>query len=227
MQYTLRLSSAFTLRKIVFFLGALLLLGIQSYRTMALEDPVQMLQHVSHGVMSQFKNQANHLKKHPSELYAIVDQAVFPHVDFVEMARWVVGRNAWKDANDRVRQAFIAEFKTLVVRSYAHSLLEYSAYTFEFLPLRTNPQSHKRLEVTSLVKGDGRVLNMEYRLLRDHESWKVYDIIFENVSLVQGYRAQFSEDIQRNGVEAVVQTLRKKNARAYYDDRDTTPEMQS
>ncbi len=213
------------MKTVLFLLGALLLV-VQSYRTMALEDPVQMLQQVSHSVMAQIKDQSHHLKKHPSELYAIVDQAVFPHVDFVEMARWVVGRNAWKDANDSVRQAFISEFKTLVMRSYAHSLLEYADYTFEFLPLRTDPQSHKRLEVTSLVKGDGRVLNMEYRLLRDNESWKVYDIIFENVSLVQGYRAQFAEDIQRNGVEAVVETIRKKNARAHHADTDTNTEMQ-
>lgn len=214
-------------RKFLFFLAALLL-GIQSYRTMALEDPVQMLQNLSQRVMSQIQAQAPHyLKKHPSQLYAIVNQAIFPHIDFLEMARWVVGRNAWKEANESLRQSFIAEFKTLVVRSYAHSLLEYAHYSFEFLPLRTDPQSHKRLEVASLVKGDGHVLHMEYRLLRNHESWKVYDIIFENVSLVQGYRAQFAEDIQKNGVEAVVETLRKKNARAQHAETDINRDMQS
>jgi phospholipid transport system substrate-binding protein len=203
------------IKKTLRFLCALLL-SLHSAQSMALEDPVQMLQQVTHTVMAQINADAAHLKKHSTELYTIVDTTVFPHVDFVEMARWVVGRNAWREANEGVRQSFIKEFKTLVVRSYAHTLLEYVDYTFEFLPLRTNPQTQKRLEVLSKVKGDGRVLNMEYRLVRENEAWKVYDIIFENVSLVQGYRAQFAEDIQRNGVQAVVETLHKKNERAHH-----------
>ncbi|MBP9729659.1 MAG: ABC transporter substrate-binding protein [Gammaproteobacteria bacterium] len=203
------------IKKTVRFLCALLL-SLQSAQSIALEDPVQMLQQVTQTVMTKINADASHLKKHPNELYAIVDTTVFPHVDFVEMARWVVGRNAWRDASESVRQSFIKEFKTLVVRSYAHSLLEYVDYTFEFLPLRTDPQTQKRLEVLSKAKGDGRILNMEYRLVRDNDAWKVYDIIFESVSLIQGYRAQFAEDIQRNGVEAVVETLHKKNERAHH-----------
>ncbi len=203
------------IKKTVRFLCALLL-SLQSAQSIALEDPVQMLQQVTRTVMAKINADATDLKKHPNELYAIVDTTVFPHVDFVEMARWVVGRNAWRDASETVRQSFMTEFKTLVVRSYAHSLLEYVDYTFEFLPLRTDPQTQKRLEVLSKVQGDGRVLNMEYRLVRENDTWKVYDIIFENVSLVQGYRAQFAEDIQRNGVEAVVETLHKKNERAHH-----------
>ena len=203
------------IKKTVRFL-CVLLLSLQSAQSIALEDPVQMLHQVTHTVMAQINADASYLKKHSNKLYNIVDTTVFPHIDFVEMARWVVGRNAWRDANDTVRQSFISEFKTLVVRSYAHSLLEYADYTFEFLPLRTDPQTQKRLEVLSKVKGDGRVLNIEYRLVRENDAWKVYDIIFENVSLVQGYRAQFSEDIQRNGVEAVVETLHKKNQRAHH-----------
>ena len=203
------------IKKTVRFLCALLL-SLQSAQSMALEDPVQMLQQLTHTVMAKINADAAHLKKHSNELYAIVNTTVFPHVDFVEMARWVVGRNAWRDANQTVRQSFITEFKTLVVHSYAHSLLAYADYTFEFLPLRTDPQTQKRLEVLTKVRGDGRVLNMEYRLVRQNDDWKVYDIIFENVSLVQAYRAQFAEDIQRNGVEAVVKTLHKKNAQAHH-----------
>jgi phospholipid transport system substrate-binding protein len=203
------------IKKTVRFL-CVLLLSLQSAQSIALEeDPVQMLQQLTHTVMAQINADPYHLKRHSNELYTIVDATVFPHMDFVEMARWVVGRNAWRDANAAVRKSFITEFKTLVMRSYAHSLLEYADYTVEFLPLRTDPKTQQRLEVLSKVTGDGRVLNMEYRLLRENNAWKVYDIVFENVSLVQGYRAQFAEDIQRNGVEAVVETLRKKNGRAH------------
>ena len=49
------------------------------------------------------------------------------------MARWVVGRNAWRAADQATQQAFMTAFKTLMIRSYANSLLEYAHYTLDFL----------------------------------------------------------------------------------------------
>ncbi len=178
------------------------------------QDPVQMLQTVTDQIMSTLKSKNKNFKKNPSALYHMVENLIFPHVDFVEMARWVVGRNAWQQANAAEKQAFIDAFQTLVVRSYAHSLLEYTDYRLSFSPLRHNQiKEQSRIEVSSMLKGEGRTLHVVYRLLRSGNLWKVYDIVFENVSLIQGYRAQFADAIQGNGIASVIETLQKKNQR--------------
>ena len=52
---------------------------------------------------------------------------------------------------------------------------------------------------------------MDYHLIRDGEAWKVYDIIVEGVSLMQGYRAQFADDIKQGGLKAAIARMHKHN----------------
>ena len=41
-------------------------------------------------------------------------------------------------------------------------------------------------------------------------TWKVYDVVVENVSLVQNYRTQFSDILAKNSPEQMLEDLRKK-----------------
>lgn len=198
------------IKAIVILLGALVSV-MGAHCAFSMQDPIKMLESVTSKIMTELRENQEEIRQHPSKIYDTVEHDALPHVDFVEMGRWVVGRNAWRQASEQTKNAFIREFKILVVRSYARSLLEYLDYKIIFLPLRVSITDQKRIEVLSLLKGEGRSFKMNYRLVNDNNDWKVFDIILENVSLVQGYRAQFSEDIQKSGLNAVVETIRHKN----------------
>ncbi len=200
----------FNMKKVVAFVVAVFF-ALNAGCVFSLEEPVSMLKTVTGEIMTKLRENQEDIKLHPKKLYATVEHIAIPHVDFVEMGRWVVGRNAWRSASDATKDGFIHEFKILVVRSYARSLLEYLNYEIEFLPMRDSVDDKKRIEVLSLLKGEGRSLKMNYRLIDSKDRWRVFDIILENVSLVQGYRAQFANDIQRGGLKTVVETVRKKN----------------
>lgn len=174
------------------------------------EDPIQMLDQVTKRVLAELKANRAQLKNSRAKLYSLVDYLIIPHVDFAEMARWVVGRNAWQKADAATQQAFVQEFKTLVVRTYATALLGYTNQTIEFLPLRGSSDK-QRVQVFSLIKEGGKVLHLDYRLIREASGWRVYDIIIEGVSLMQGYRAQFADDIQRGGLQAAIEKMRQHN----------------
>lgn len=195
----------------VSILCAVLLL-FAAFQANAQEDPIQMLNGVTTRVMSALKENRPELKRNPSKIYGVVNRYILPYADFPEMARWVVGRNAWQQANEATKKAFIEEFKGLVVRTYAQSLLKYNEQTIEFAPLRSGDSNKERVQVTSYIRDGGKKpLRIDYRLLRQGGSWKVYDIIIEGVSLMQGYRAQFADDVQRGGVAYVVEKLRGHN----------------
>ncbi len=190
-------------------LSIFFLLGSNSVA--AADDPIKMLEGVTSQVMSVLKENKDDLKKNPSKIYEVVNRYILPHADFTEMAKWVVGRNAWSKASPTMQQSFVAEFRTLVVRSYAQSLLNYSNQTIEFLPIRGSANK-ERVQVSSMIKQPGKkATRIDYRLLQENGTWKVYDIIIEGVSLMQGYHAQFAEDVQRGGVAAVVDKLRGHN----------------
>ncbi len=197
--------------KFLFVLSSITFLLFNTGRAMAAEDPVEMLKQVTGSVMQSLKDHQENIKQNPNKLYELVDHLILPHVDFVEMARWVVGRNAWKEASPEVQKAFVSQFRTMVVRSYARSLLGYTDQEVEFLPLREPVKNQQRIQVSSLIKDGSQSTQMNYYLLKEADGWRVYDIIIEGVSLVQGYRAQFADDVRIGGVAQAVETMRKHN----------------
>ena len=178
----------------------------------ATQDPVLMLKSVTDNVAQALLTHRKEVQQSSSKLYALVDHLIVPHIDFPEMARWVVGRTAWKSADKATQNEFIAEFKTMVVRSYARSLLEYTNQTIEFLPLRAPIGDKQRIKVFSLIKETSKEpVHMDYNLIRQEDIWKVYDIIIEGISLMQGYRAQFAEDIEQGGLKTTILKMHRHN----------------
>ena len=189
----------------------MVVLLISSKPAFCAEGPIQMLQKITNNVIAKLKANRAALRSNPNGIYSLVNTSILPYVDFAEMGRWVAGRNAWNAADSGTQAAFIKEFKVMVVRSYARSLLEYTDQSVEFLPLRGGA-SKDRIQVFSLIKESGKPpLHLDYRLIQAGGSWRVYDIIIEGVSLMQGYRAQFADDIRQGGVKAAVERMRRHN----------------
>jgi len=199
---------------------ALSLFGLLTILIVALpvwaeEDPIAMLKGVTNRVMETLKTNRSEYQSNPSRIYTLVDELIIPYADFEEMARWVAGRNAWQNASAETQQSFVKGLKNLVVRTYARSLLNYTDQTIEFLPMRQSAEGKSRVLVSSIIRDGGRGdLRLDYRLVRHGDNWKVYDIVIEGVSLMQGYHAQFEDDINQSGLEAAVQKINNRgNAR--------------
>jgi len=191
------------------FLGIMML--IFSQNVIGQEDPQGMMKSLTDKVMNALRTNREALKSNPGKIYSLVDTIIIPHADFAEMGRWVVGRNAWQASSDALKQEFIKEFKTLVVRTYASALLGYTDQTVEFLPLRGGAGG-ERVQVSSLVRQAGKKpLRLDYRLIKQGGNWKLYDIIIEGISIVQGYRAQFANDARSGGLQAVIDKIRIHN----------------
>jgi phospholipid transport system substrate-binding protein len=52
---------------------------------------------------------------------------------------------------------------------------------------------------------------VDYSLQKRDDSWKVYDVVIEGVSLVTNYRGQFSSEIKQGGMDGLIQKLADKN----------------
>ena len=66
-----------------------------------------------------------------------------------------------------------------------------------------------RIQVDSFNREQGKEpIKVTYRLIHAGDTWKVYDIIIEGVSLLKGFQAQFETDIQQQGLSALISRLR-------------------
>ncbi|NIQ16394.1 MAG: ABC transporter substrate-binding protein, partial [Candidatus Dadabacteria bacterium] len=78
----------------------------------------------------------------PEKLYSLIDELVIPHFDFLSMSKWVLGKTNWRSASEEQRSQFVIEFRTLLVRTYAKALLEYSDEEIVYKPVTSNPESN-------------------------------------------------------------------------------------
>jgi phospholipid transport system substrate-binding protein len=70
----------------------------------------------------------------------------------------------------------------------------------------------ERREVASTVAQDGKTANVVYRLAPVEGTWKVYEVLAENISVVGNYRQQFDTHFEKKPAEELLQTLRDKLA---------------
>lgn len=191
----------------------LLTLGGASFGSIAQERPEDMLRTVTSKMLETLKSHDNDLKTNPGKIYGIVDEILVPHMDAEYMAKWVIGRDAWTNATSEQRARFTQAFKRTLVRTYASTLLAYSNQIVEYFPIRGDISGKSRVQVSSVIKEpNGETINVAYRLVNADSQWKVYDIIIEGISILQGFQSQFSQELrQGEGFEKIIQRIEIHN----------------
>jgi phospholipid transport system substrate-binding protein len=147
-----------------------------------------------------------------SKIIALVDAKVMPHVNFQRMTASSVGRH-WRTATPEQQAKLQAEFKTLLVRTYAGALTQVKDQTVGLKPLRAGADDTE-VVVRTEIKGKGEPIQLDYRLEKAGTGWKIYDVNVLGVWLVEQYKGQFAQDINASGVDGLIAKLAERNAKA-------------
>jgi phospholipid transport system substrate-binding protein len=144
-----------------------------------------------------------------SQKHQMVKNIVDPHFDYREMAKLSLGAT-WRGLSRGQQDEFVRLFSELLEASYADKIDKYAQrvkidYTGEI------PEGN-RVEVRTVVQRPNDRFPLNYRLLREGGTWKVYDVIIEGVSLVSNYRSQFSRIIHQSSYAELVRRLKNKVA---------------
>lgn len=152
------------------------------------------------------------LEEQPERIYSVVQEHILPHFDFMSMSRWVLGRN-WRDATEAQQQEFAEEFQTLLVRTYAKALLEYSEQEIEYQSVSEDRGSNL-VTVRTEVKqgGSNQKIPINYTMHTADGEWKVVDVSVNGVSLVSTYRGSFSSEVRRSGIDGLIKRMSERNA---------------
>lgn len=127
--------------------------------------------------------------------------------DEVELSRRSLGMN-WNKLNDAQRQEFVKLFEQVLEKAYADKILAYTNEKIEFT--KESMISGNLAEVRTKVITASKEIPITYRVIMKDGVWRVYDVVIENVSLVQNYRTQFNDILARNTPEQLLEILRKK-----------------
>jgi phospholipid transport system substrate-binding protein len=147
------------------------------------------------------------------KVIALVDQKVFPYVNFQRMTASAVGRY-WKQATPEQQKRLQDEFKLLLVRTYSGALAQVSPeQTVEIKPMRASA-SDAEVVVRTEIRGKGDPIQLDYRLEKDGANWKIYEVNVLGVWLVENYRNSFAQEIGANGIDGLIAKLAERNKSA-------------
>ncbi|PIU32308.1 MAG: toluene tolerance protein [Syntrophobacteraceae bacterium CG07_land_8_20_14_0_80_61_8] len=127
--------------------------------------------------------------------------------DFDALARFTLGNN-WRKLDRAQQQEFIQLYRQLLERAYLDKIL---AYTNERIVFEKEiPAAADRAEVQSTVVTATARIPIHYRLLAAGDTWLVYDVVIEGVSLVRNYRSQFNGILATQSPARMLQEMRQK-----------------
>lgn len=134
---------------------------------------------------------------------------IYPRFDFTEMAKRSLGPH-WARRSAEEQREFVKVFAGLLGRTYADSIESFSRqnvlYTRE-----VEDKDYAEVD-TKIVTDKREELSINYKLHRVNNEWKVYDLVIEDISLVNNYRSQFDRVIARSSFAELIRVMKEKQS---------------
>jgi len=189
---------------------AILVLSLLSLQAVAQTRPDEFVGRISNEILEKVRQQRQELLNNPQKLNDFVSQLVMPHVDFERMTALAVGRS-WRSATPEQQQKISLEFRNLLTRTYAGAMQSLRDQKIRLKPFRGDAADAEVVVRSEIVGSRGDPIGLDYRLFRQGESWKIYDINIAGVWLVETYRNQFAAEINARGLDGLIATLADRN----------------
>ena len=185
------------------------LLALASFTALAQDGPDQLIRRLSVDVLDTIKTDKEMQSGNVRKIVALVDGKVMPHVNFTRMTASAVGR-AWRQATPEQQKRLQDEFKTLLVRTYAGALSQVKDQSIAVKPLRGSAADTEVIVRTEVI-GRGDPIQLDYRLEKTADGWRIYDLNVLGVWLVETYRSQFAQEITARGIDGLITALAERN----------------
>ena len=167
-------------------------------------DAVQLNVNKGLEVLRDPKLKAESAREIKKEKLRLIYNSLF---DDVELGKRTLSKN-WNSLNVAQRQEFVKLFRQILEKAYVDKILDYSneKIVFEKETMVSGTQAEVQTKIVTATKE----IPISYRVLLKDGSWKVYDVVIENVSLVLNYRTQFNDILAKNKPEQLLEILRNK-----------------
>jgi phospholipid transport system substrate-binding protein len=169
----------------------------------AAPSPLDTVQSGTNRVLEILKKSHGNVQGSRGEIREIVNE----YFNFDEMSKRSLGP-LWKDQAASKQQEFVSVFSEFLFNWYIERV---EKYTDEKL-IYKEPQlkgEYAAVDV-QIVRSKGSEIPIQYRLLRNNNNWKVYDVTIEGVSVVSNYRSQFQSILSRESFDELLERLRQK-----------------
>ncbi|KAB2876924.1 MAG: ABC transporter substrate-binding protein [Burkholderiaceae bacterium] len=186
-----------------------LILCVAQALALAEVAPDAFVQQLSSEVIGVVKSDAAIQAGDVSRIRVLVDTKILPHVDLRRMVVKSVGPQ-WRTATPEQRKRLTEEFKTYLINTYAGALTQVKDQSIKLRPVRTGANANEVVVGTDVV-GRGDPIQLDYRLEKSGDSWKIYDFNVLGLWATDSFRSQFARELSVGGIDGLIDRLAEKN----------------
>ncbi|MBN1947642.1 MAG: ABC transporter substrate-binding protein [Bradymonadales bacterium] len=138
-------------------------------------------------------------------------QAVRLFIDYRELCQRALG-NHWNDRSEQEQDSFVELMTRLIETNYTvklgHRRMDQS-YEVEY---ESEAIRNDRAVVGGTVTYEGEQTAVEIYLMQREDTWSVFDVVTDDVSIEETYAESFDKIISEEGWDALVQRLQDRLA---------------
>ena len=181
---------------------------------LAIDDrkPEQIVEETSTNILNTINDENERLRENPTLINQLINDTVIPIIDLDSMGKLILGKY-WKKASAEQRTSFVDEFKDMLIRTYAKSLVDYGHAKVNVLPARDKKEGKYYTVQSELDVGSGKApLQVAYIFRKNKQTeWKVFDLAVDGLSLVKNFRTSFNQEIRETSLDALIARLANTN----------------
>ena len=145
------------------------------------------------------------LQKNPEKRRESIKEIIRERFDFGETARRSLGPE-WQRRTPEERKEFVKLFIDFLEGAYISTIEDVESVR----DLREKVDGSYAEVKTKMVDKKGSEFSVDYRLHNVNGRWRVYDVLVENVSLVNNYRDQFNRILTRYSYAELIRRMKAK-----------------
>ena len=141
-----------------------------------------------------------------------VRKLVGSFLDYGELARRALAKH-WDGITGKQREDFVETLRELVERSYLKQVHGNANYNIKY-DKETKQDSEATVTgvLNTMARGKKVKIALEYKMLWRGDHWVVYDVVTDEQSMLENYRAEFNKIINKEGFDALMKRMKKKLA---------------
>ena len=170
------------------------------------EGPGEVVQHAAQGMLGDFDKDRDAYRRDPAKVAQVVDKYLLPHFDTEFSARLVLGAH-WRTATPEQRKRFVDAFYHSLLTNYGSALADFTADRLKFFPTKVDPDATRATVRTEVKRANGDRVAVNYYLHKTPQGWRAWDVVIDGISYVNSYRTDFGEQIEAQGIDAVINRL--------------------
>ncbi len=132
-----------------------------------------------------------------------------PSFNFEEMAKKAIGKY-WRERSHEEKREFVELFTNNIKSAYIRKTgPRFGEKIFSLSEVQDNGYARVQVE---FIKNTKDKKSADFFLLRKNLEWRIYDVAFEGVSLVNNYRSQINSFLIKSSYEELVQMLKRRQS---------------